>query len=523
MTNQKLNELIKSHREKTMHLTQYDFSLYTDTALRTVQKWESGECIPSINSLKKIFSDNIEKLSLAFSLRDELLNAKAQEPSDDFADNSAEESASESPGMKDISSTPAYVLNKYNNMCAGVPYKVYGDNLKIPCGENTDCNTIVFGGPGSGKRFSYIRPNIAANEYSNYVLVVKNGEEIVQDDAFKDYDVKYINFSYPDRKFVYNPFRYFESDNDVYLFADSLMQHTSKEPFERSFGVSIFSLALLLTKYLCSSETGNKNSSEDCNIFFAIDLLKKQIRDENTFKNALDEVKKKNCMKDSQLFLIQNQFKTVFDTNKSVRNELIRWLLVRLSFLDNFKNLLSGDDNICMNDLFEFDKKVLIINVSPYGDKENILVAVMLEQLLFINRNEKPKEHIKYIVDEAQNLPIESLEAFLLNAKHHNYSVDLLYDSIIQFKNNYPASWIKLFYRSNIVCFSPVDRKTVEFVNSRFNGASIFKNKNSADEKGWSSSILTPFFRIPKDKCIVLIKGKKTFAIDRVKAERYMY
>ncbi len=90
-------------------------------------------------------------------------------------------------------------------------------------------NVLVVGGSGSGKTYSYCKPNVMQCNTSYVVLDPKG--EIVRDTGNlleeNGYDVRVLDLINMEKSYCYNPFVYLKTDNDVQKLVTNLFKSTT--------------------------------------------------------------------------------------------------------------------------------------------------------------------------------------------------------------------------------------------------------------------------------------------------------
>lgn len=507
--------MIKYQREQIMHMTQEQFSIYTNTTIRTVQKWESGECTPSVNNLKKIFSENSDRLERAYCLRIELLSQNKKIK--------VKKNAKQS-GNKEIKDKKYKIhsLNKYHKECENTPYKLYGEGFKFPCGKKLYCsNTVILGSAGSGKTLNYIQPNLYASEYSNFVITttsvdyllhpINHSDVSVANNPLDDYDIKIINTKNLTESAQCNPFLYFQNHKDIFDFVNTLVEGISSEESEYyiAYEKNILYHAFLLVRYLYCNKLGYNYPAQNYNITSVLKLLHNRLENENAFDDAIETIIKRGIVEDNIISFLYHENKKITSISKELFSSILLTLLTDLEVITepSFTNIIEND-NVNIYEIFESDKKAIIFNINEYDMKYHFFSSCIIELILNMSNRYCAAQHIKFIIDEAAFIKIRGLYEYLSTNRGCSYSIDLIYQNIEQIRILYPLQWQTIINKANLVFMGARDDKTVEYVYDKLKYSSKFKYTRSKLD---IQDILT----LPNDYWIVITKGDKPIIIRR--------
>lgn len=531
-----LRELVKYQREHVMHMTQEQFSRYVNTDIRTVQKWESGESIPSVRSMQKIFGDDANKLEEACNLRLDLLEYRRSKKEISEEDLSVgkviveNEEKSTKDKVLNPKTTPSSslklssprIFSKYNNACEHGAYKLYGEGLRFPCGKKAYySNTLILGGPGSGKQRNYIQPNLLATEQSNFVIVTNNADGLLNrrenkpgmKDVLPDYDIKIINLQKLEKSAHCNPFLYFENHYDIYDFVNAFINETNgsnEDEFWKSLEKNILYFAFLLVRYLYCNSLGYNYAADNYNMMSVINLLEDRVRNEKAFEEAIERISKRECINSEVIAHLYDEQKRISSHEGSDMFILaVQGLLIRLRVINSelLRPIIENDD-VYLYDLFEFDKKAVIINISNYDNYYNFYSSCIIKLLLNLCQKHISAQHIKFIIDEAASVKIDSIENHLAVSRGKNYSIDLIYQNLWQIKQQYPLSYYTIMDSCNIIFMGGHDMFTVQFISSKMGQEPFLgmKKKNTHPNE---------ICQLPYDEWIVIIRGDRSLIVKK--------
>lgn len=126
-------------------------------------------------------------------------------------------------------------------------------------------NTLIVGGPGSGKTRGYVNPNVL-EATSNYVILDPKGEICRNTATYlqnKGYKVRVLDLLHPKNSWGYNPFAYIHGDDDVQRLVTAIFKATTPpnsqttDPFWDEAGKMLLSALMYLVYYFGTEEEKN--------------------------------------------------------------------------------------------------------------------------------------------------------------------------------------------------------------------------------------------------------------------------
>ena len=115
-------------------------------------------------------------------------------------------------------------------------YILFSSRLRVSILSNCDnINTLVLGGPGTGKSRTFIIPNIMQLN-SNIVVTDPKGEILAKVGnllKMAGYDIRILDLKNPYKSWGYNPFKYFRNDDDIFKFVKNMWEAMSDKTAQK--------------------------------------------------------------------------------------------------------------------------------------------------------------------------------------------------------------------------------------------------------------------------------------------------
>lgn len=318
------------------------------------------------------------------------------------------------------------------------------ENVRISMDPDVwpNLNATVIGGPGSGKSFRILAPNIlqALGDYmfnnpyslkvkllrwlsskfryfekflpkgntdyipSNYIITDPNGGSYKAYGGFLEaigYTVKVFNLSHMELSNHYNPFRYIRNDKDIPILVATIMENTtppesrSNDPFWEKAEQA---LMIALIAYIYHYE-----KPENQNFSYLMQLVRSGANDSSgkTGQSYLDRLFQQVAIKDPKGLAIKNYRNIKLGNEKTIASVMIS-LAARLHAFDlgELESLTSSDD-IDLDRIA--DTPTALFLIMPVGDKTfNFVIALLYSQLFqrMYDYCENTAEYGQLLVDE---------------------------------------------------------------------------------------------------------------------------
>lgn len=319
-------------------------------------------------------------------------------------------------------------------------------NGRVGFGKLGNDNILVIGGPGTGKSWAVVRPNIL-QEYGSYVITDPSGELLATCGNFlieRGYQIRVLNLVDMAHSNTYNPFRYIEKEEDVMTLINCLINCTSdgqkgSDPFwEKSETALLEAIIFYLIRY---------RSKEDQN-FTMVSRLLSEAKADKSGKSKLDNLfdRIRDIDPDDICVRQYDIFKQASD--KTAQSILITAAVRLAPFNIDAVSNLTTEDQMHLQTLG--DRKSAVFIIVPQGDNTySFLVNMMYSQMFSTLYEHAAKTNqfplpvpVRFILDEFANIGvIPNFQQKLTTMRKYGLSCMIFIQAIGQIKNLYKDDW----------------------------------------------------------------------------------
>lgn len=268
-------------------------------------------------------------------------------------------------------------INGFNNTILSEDLRLAIDGF----GTGLNCNSVVFGGSGTGKSRFVASPNILQYN-SNFIITDPSGELLSSyGKALEDngYEVKVFNLTDIAHSSKYNPFHYIHTEKDVFILVNTLIKNTNGKDAKGDFWEKAENLLLTaLIFYLW--HTRDEKEQTMANVAQLIKSAVNPEGSEDSTKSPLDDLFEDLKRKDPDNIACSQYDLFKVSAKKTIQGILISAATRIQAFtLADIKYLTSADE-------FKFetfaDTKQAIFAVLPTGDTTfNFIISMFYSQL----------------------------------------------------------------------------------------------------------------------------------------------
>ncbi len=311
-------------------------------------------------------------------------------------------------------------------------------------------NTIVVGGSGAGKTFSYCKPNVLQCN-SSYVVLDPKGE-IVRDTGHlleeNGYVVKVLDLINMEKSYCYNPFVYLKSDNDVQKLVTNLFKSTTpkgsttNDPFWDTAASMLLLALIFYLKY--------EAPEDEQNFVMVMELLRAGDvkEDDDDYVSPLDMLFNRLETRNPEHIALKYYRAYHSGSAKTLKSIQIT-LAARLEKF-NLESMaqLTQTDELDLASLGE--KKVALFAIIPDSDTSfNFLVSILYTQLfqqLFYLADYKYGGslpiHVHFVMDEFANVSLpDDFDKILSVMRSREVSVSIILQNLAQLKALFEKQW----------------------------------------------------------------------------------
>lgn len=394
-------------------------------------------------------------------------------------------------------------------------------------------NSMVIGGPGSGKSYNIVRPNLL-QKYGSYVITDPSGELLATTGGFfeeNDYDVCVFNLTDMAHSHCYNPFVYLRGEEDVLTLIECLIKNTENQnksggdPFWEKAEIALLEAIIF---YLIRHQGKDKQ-----NFSMVSKLLRQAKADPKTAKSKLDSIFDEVRQYDDNDICLK-QYDIFKQASEKTAQSILITAAVRLApfNIDAVENLTSSDDM----DLKSIGDKLTVTFIivpqgnNPYAFLVNMLYSQMFDTLYHHAAMDckglRLKYDVRFILDEFANIGIiPGFQVKLTTMRKYGLSCMIFIQAVGQIKNLYKDDWETLMGACDTLVYLGGNELSSMVDLSKKLGDQTIRTRDSSRShsgKGGSDSrsykyqkraLLTvdEIRRLKDGYCIVVIKGQNPF------------
>ncbi|MCL2221360.1 MAG: type IV secretory system conjugative DNA transfer family protein [Oscillospiraceae bacterium] len=446
------------------------------------------------------------------------------------------------------------VIEKYKN--ADMPLT----NSERGCIYNYKVNNhvLVFGGSGAGKSRNYVIPNLL-QAHSSVVVTDPKGEILSKTGYFlksMGYDIRVLNLDFKPLSDHYNPF--------IYL-------HPEREGFEER-------VLTLIETIILNTDGGEKKSSSDpfwdkaeklflqALFFFVAVGFREDERNMTTvlWLISLLKIEEEQDNLDSKLDFFVKQFAEKFnekDENGNVVREhigvqqynefrekaagktaksIVITAVARLAPFRTSEMIRIGSRDSMKLDRIGEEKTAIFVVVPPTDETFNFVAGMLFTQMFqelqycaaikYKDKGQKLPVPVRFILDEfANTCKIPNFLKILAYVRSFGIGISPILQSLDQAKELYEKQWGTLIDNCSYLLFlgSITHNDTLEYFSKLLGKGTYDKRtssrsygKSGSSSKSWDSlgrELLMPdeIRTMPKDKCLLIVSGRKPFYSDK--------
>lgn len=400
---------------------------------------------------------------------------------------------------------------------------------------NMDCqkhgyndNTLVIGGPGSGKSRFFVKPNILQCN-ANYVITDPAGELLrscggaLEKMGYKIVVLNLIDMAKSNR---YNPFRYIRNDTDVLKLITNLIKNTtpseakSNDPFWEKAETALLQAIMF---YLW-----HEAPVADQNFSTVMYLLDNSIpkEDNENYVSPLDLVFRELEMNDPEHIAVK-QYKIY----KKAAGKTAKSILVSCQTRLSVFNVQVVADLTSVDELeiekFATEKRALFCIIPETDSTFNFLIGMLYTQIMqtlydLADNNMTPgrvgklKYHLRFLMDEFGIVAIpEDFTKYLNSGRKREISFNMIIQNFGQLQKIFNKEWEGIMDSCSTMLYLGSNGKethkymsdmlgdaTIDYLTSGKNDSHLSQNKNITGRK-----LMTPdeVRRMKKKECLVFI------------------
>ncbi|GAK31339.1 TraG family protein [Weissella oryzae SG25] len=399
-------------------------------------------------------------------------------------------------------------------------------------------NTVVIGGPGSGKTFTYVKPNLMQMNASYVVtdpkgLLVRETGKMLEDNGYK---VKVFDLANLANSDTFNVFNYMNDELDIDRVLEAITEGTKKgDKGGEDFWVQ--AEGTLIRAFIGFLWFDGRLNDYTPHLGMVADMLrfterkdpKKPSPVEEWFEELNEKVPNNYAYKQWQSF--NNNFRS------ETRTSVVAIATARYSVFDHeaVVDMIKRDT---MNiEAWNEEKTAVFIALPETSGSYNFLASIFLSTVMETLRYKadqtlaglyKPKNgsllHVRFILDEFANIgKIPNVDKALATFRSREMSLTIILQALDQLKTMYSKGWASMINLADTLLFLGGDEKeTVEYLSKRAGKQTIqlrnhtMQNSNrggSENRQTQGRDLMTPdeIGRLQGDKALLFVSKEFVF------------
>ena len=374
-----------------------------------------------------------------------------------------------------------------------------------------NANSLVIGSSGSGVMHSFVEPNIQQFN-CNFVIPDYSGELLKKFEkplCEAGYEVDVLDFTGKERFARYNPFRYIETESELFSLVNTLLANTT--PPEQHIGDPIWTNGEKLLLEAIMLYIWHEMPPEKQTFDAVLDMLSMSSDTDDSGKSSLDKLFEELLRKDKNS-LAAKQYKLFASGSGKTKRSFIISMQTRLAVfrLKEISDLMS-EDSLRLDDFA--DKKRALFVIMPAADGTFDVIASSLYMQLFLKLTKKKAGgayHVRFFLDERIDMNgIPAFSSRLSTARSFNISFSFMFPTLPWLKTVYGDEWNAIADNCDSKLFlGCCDMETATYFAEAM-GKKTVEIRNGSNRQIREAYVMTPdeLMNLPENECIYLLRG----------------
>lgn len=405
---------------------------------------------------------------------------------------------------------------------------------------NRNKNVIVYGSSGSGKTFSFVKPNLMQC-HSSFVVTDPKGTLLPEmGNLFvkKGYRIKVFDIIDMSNSMKYNPFRYINTPKDILTLAN-VLQKNLKPADAGPAADPFFDQAALLWLQAIIGLLWYEAPKDEQNIPTLLEFLEAdEVReDDETYKNAVDLLFEELEKRNPRHFAVKQRKKYKKAAGKTAKSILITLGAMLSPFDIPEVSRLVSDDELEIDTYGDANQKtILFVIISDTDTTYNFLPAMLFTQMFNALCYTADKQYkgklptsVQFILDEFANIGIiPGWKILISTIRSRMISAIMILQTKSQLKDNYKEAAETIIGNADTSVFlGGQEQSTLEDYEKSLGDETIdTMNDSKTYSQNESTGLnyqklgrkllnLNELKTLDRNKCIVTISGVPPFLSDK--------
>ncbi|WP_366533593.1 VirD4-like conjugal transfer protein, CD1115 family (plasmid) [Carnobacterium maltaromaticum] len=367
-------------------------------------------------------------------------------------------------------------------------------------------NAIVIGGPGSGKTFTFIKPNIMQMNASFIVtdpkkLLVHETGKMLKDNGYK---IKIFDLATLANSDSFNVFNYIKTELDVDRVLEAITEGTKKNDQQGGEDFWRQAEALLIRSFIAYLWFDGQENDYTPHLGMIADMLRLTERKDPKVPSPVEMWFEEQNERIPNNYAYK-QFTLFNDLYKSeTRMSVLAIAAGRYSIFDHEQVVDMVREDTMDIESWNEEKTAVFIAIPETSDTYNFLSAIFLATAMEVLRKKadevltgerilaigKKLLHIRFLIDEFANIGrIPNIDKALATFRSREMSIVIVLQALDQLKTMYKNGWATLVNTCDSFLFLGGDEKeTTEYLSKRAGKQTISLRKTSVSRGRQGSS-----------------------------------
>ena len=367
-------------------------------------------------------------------------------------------------------------------------------------------NAVVIGGPGSGKTFTFIKPNIMQMNASFIVtdpkkLLVHETGRMLKDNGYK---IKIFDLATLANSDSFNVFNYIKTELDVDRVLEAITEGTKKNDQQGGEDFWRQAEALLIRSFIAYLWFDGQENDYTPHLGMIADMLRLTERKDPKVPSPVEMWFEEQNERIPNNYAYK-QFTLFNDLYKSeTRMSVLAIAAGRYSIFDHEQVVDMVREDTMDIESWNEEKTAVFIAIPETSDTYNFLSAIFLATAMEVLRKKadevltgerilaigKKLLHIRFLIDEFANIGrIPNIDKALATFRSREMSIVIVLQALDQLKTMYKNGWATLVNTCDSFLFLGGDEKeTTEYLSKRAGKQTISLKKTSVSRGRQGSS-----------------------------------
>lgn len=439
-----------------------------------------------------------------------------------------------------------------NNMILSRNAQMGLDNERLPRAFQRNKNTMVFGGPGSGKTYNYLKPNIMQMNTS-YIITDPKGLLIRETGAMlkeHDYEIKIFDLATLSNSDCFNVFRYIKTELDIDRVLEAITEGTKKSENQ---GEDFWQKAeaLLIRSFIAFLWFDGQDNNYEPNLSMIADMLRFVKRTDKNEPSPVEQwfTEQEKLHPDNYAYKQWTLFNDLYEAE--TRASVLGIAAARYSVFDHKQVVRMVEGDSMDIESWNEKKTAIFIAIPETTDAYNFLAAIFLATAMEVLREKadqvlsgrkklsegKKLLHVRWCLDEFANIgKIPHIEKALATFRSRNMSIVIILQALAQLKAMYRHSWSGMVTLCDtLVYLGGEEEETLKYLSMRSGKQTISLRKQSIskggkgggsenrDKTGRDLLMKDEVARIKGDECLVFVSKEHVFRDKKYMVHEHQY